>query len=272
MEINSENITEDGEYVGSEQKFSINQWFNQLPIRIIGSAEEPFFYASDLAAILEIKNIRTSMNAFVEKDIVSPMQREKNKITTYKKYKNVIRRDDKIILLTERGAYRLINNSKSKVAESFQNFIYDLIHNTRISESEQLKIIHQNDIINLNTTIESLNAVLKEYRNNIPIIYVFKKDISDNPYIHMHKYEIDSAINIYDEDEKVESLYKLTIKPSADDYTNYILYAKIYGIVENIFPTIENTLYITERASKYCIYITEDTCLDSIDGTKIIYM
>jgi prophage antirepressor-like protein len=97
----------------NQSGLEINQFFNQLPIRILNSQQLPFFYAEDVAKVLCIRNVRTSITNFTNKEIVSQDLRRKYNITTYCKYKGGVRRNDKAILLTEFGVYRLIMNSRT---------------------------------------------------------------------------------------------------------------------------------------------------------------
>ena len=96
-----------------QNQFAINEFFNNQPIRVIGSPDEPFFYASDIGDILGIKNIATSIKNFDEMELVTPEVRIEHKLVTYRKYGDKFRRDDTITLLTEYGVYRLILCSKS---------------------------------------------------------------------------------------------------------------------------------------------------------------
>ncbi len=117
--------------------FSINEWFNSHPIRIIGSPEEPFFYAVDLGLVLGIKNIRTSLNRFIDsEDIVSSEMRARQNIVTYKKRGNSWCRDDSIILLTKSGVYKLIYQSRSPVAEDIKRKLSYILTPGPIAEAE----------------------------------------------------------------------------------------------------------------------------------------
>lgn len=109
----------------------INRWFNQLPIRILNSHQFPMFYAEDITKALSIKCGRTSLRNFTEKEIVSPALRQRYNIVTYSKLKNCLRRNDKAILLTEFGVYRLIMNSRGQLADQFRDFIYDVLYQLR---------------------------------------------------------------------------------------------------------------------------------------------
>ena len=73
MEINAQQPEQE---VLDNSKFSINTWFNNLPIRIIGSPAEPFFYALDIAIILGIKQVSVSIKNFDHTEIVTPEIRD----------------------------------------------------------------------------------------------------------------------------------------------------------------------------------------------------
>ncbi len=113
-------------------QFSINQWFNSHPIRIIGSPTEPFFYAEDLAIILGIEDINQEFRGANEKDIVSPKQRRKQNIMTYRLHEGTMVADPTVMLLTESGAYKMIMLSRSSIARPFQDHIFGLVHRWRV--------------------------------------------------------------------------------------------------------------------------------------------
>lgn len=119
---------------------SINHFFNELPIRVIGTTEGPFFYADDIGKILGIKRIITSITDFDETEVVSAEQRKKYNINTYKRYKDTFRRNNKIILLTEFGVYRLLMNSRAKEAKQLKIYIRNLMRNYRLNDTETINI------------------------------------------------------------------------------------------------------------------------------------
>jgi len=63
------------ELVRDNSAFSINEFFNSLPIRIIGSSTDPFFYAIDLCAILGVTNPYRKVANFDETEILTPARR-----------------------------------------------------------------------------------------------------------------------------------------------------------------------------------------------------
>lgn len=133
-----------------QPEFEINHFFNELPIRVLNSHEMPFFYGEDVAKVLGIKNIRTSITNFAEDEIVSQQLRRENKIVTYMRYKDGYRRKDNMVLLTEFGVYRLIINSRSERAAEFRRFLYNVLYNLRTvgefkikGELEELRTINE---------------------------------------------------------------------------------------------------------------------------------
>jgi prophage antirepressor-like protein len=161
--------------------FEINHFFNDLPIRILNSHQFPFFYADDICKVLGIKRINTCIRNFTEKEIVSPELRQKYNITTYQQYKKYVRRNDKIVLLTEFGVYRMLLTSRSQLADQFRDFIYDVLYQLRTTgeykikaELEQLRVTseqQQKEIVSLKAKQQQFKnlcdeLVLIEYPNN----------------------------------------------------------------------------------------------------------
>ena len=250
MEINPNEL---GQEAPDNSTFSINTWFNNLPVRIIGTPEEPFFYARDIASILGIKNVRNSTKNFDEIDIVTPEIRNLHNLITYKNYKDVMRRDDTIILLTECGAYRLIFNSRSDLAKDFRAHIYATIRNARLNETEKLIVIKPEDFHIMNTKLNELEITVAKYQKYVPAIYVFMANANGNPFDHMLPEDRDPDIKKY---KSCKKLYKFTTKPTATDYTNYKLYAEIYGNSGQIMDTLlEHSLELKPKSLKYCRYI-----------------
>lgn len=256
-----------------QSKFEINSYFNDLPIRIIGSSLDPFFYASDVAKILGIVNIHTSIVNFDDTEIVTQEMRVKHNITTYKKYKNSMRVDNNIVLLTEYGVYRLIINSTLAKAREFKAHVYDLIKNARINETTKLVITPMNDTDTLNQKISLLENELSSYEKYNPVIYCFCKVINDNPYHHMPVDHIfPDFVNVED---LCETLYKFTISPTPDDYTNYKLFAKLHGntrdILEEILEKTDHHINFKPDLATQMIY-SGNTNIIEIDSATIEYI
>lgn len=250
-------------------QFTINSFFNNLPIRIIGSPEEPFFYASDIGDILGIKQISVSVKNFDETEIATPEVRRTKNLVTYRKYKDELRRDDSVTLLTEYGVYRLILCSRSAIAKEFKAHIYQLIKNARLAEREKLHIISKDDFAAMHKHIQELEKNQAEYKKYNPTIFVFKVEICGNPYNHIPTEFVDKDIARYF-NESWEYLYKFTTEPDATDYTLGEPIAKIYGNSEQIMEELlDEALEIVPSAhSKYSFH--ENFDFDIMYG-KIIY-
>lgn len=106
-------------------KFGINTLFKNLKVRVIGPPEEPFFYASDIAEVLGIKQISASIKNFDQSEIATSQMRVRHNLITYRKYKGVMKSDDRIILLTKNGVRRLISNSRTPAAEKLRELLDD---------------------------------------------------------------------------------------------------------------------------------------------------
>jgi prophage antirepressor-like protein len=257
------------EFMEDKADFSINRWFNKLPIRIVGSPEKPFFYASDIGTVLGLQRIGMSLKNFDETEIVTPETRLQYNIVTYRKYKDQFRRDDSITLLTEYGVYRLIINSRSEIASEFKKYIYKLIEETRQADRNKLKTIDPEDFEELKNKVAKLERMSDEYQKYNPSIFVFTKKVNGNPYEHILAKDKDEYIEQYF-DETCEVLYKFTTKPCPEDYTKYTMCAKIYGDSEQIMDDLsEHCLDIEPMSLRYCRYIMDFDL--SIIEARVVY-
>ena len=258
MEINPQQPEQE---VLDNSTFSINTWFNNLPIRIIGSTVQPFFYARDVAIILGIKQVSVSIKNFDHTEIVTPEIREIHNLITYKKYGKEMKRDDRIILLTEFGVYRLIINSRSENAKAFKGHIYETLRSARQKESEVLNIISKDDLDLLITKMNDMEKILAKTQKYNPIIYVFRVAVNGNPQKYILREDLDPDI----EYEKCKYLYKFTTLPNPKDYTNYNLLAEIYGNSRQVMDSLfEECIDINPKSLKYCRYML-DFDFDEID-------
>jgi prophage antirepressor-like protein len=144
----------------TSEKFCINTYFNNLPIRIIGTPDEPYFYLSDIAKILGITNVRNSVKNFNEFELVSREERIRKNITTYKKYNDKFVECNNIILLTELGMYRLILRSNMPSAHKLHFHLYDIIRVARKASDVKLNVI-QNELSEIKSKYEKL---IMEYK------------------------------------------------------------------------------------------------------------
>jgi hypothetical protein len=248
--------------------FSINGFFNNLPIRIIGTPEEPFFYADDIAAMLGGSGaLWKSLKKFGESEIVTPAIRKERGIITYRELCGCFTIDQSMILLTELGAYRLIMVSRSDKAEKFKKYLLALMKNARLAETSKLNTISSIDALQGKAIV--LKNKLEGRRRHYPNIFVFKTIKYDNledyplPLADLDKYMID------DFDPTQSILFKYTCRPSVVGHTMYTLYAKIYGnCTDLIYRLRTKTVLDDPEVLHHTWYLTEEL---PIENEIIIY-
>lgn len=244
---NQQEVTEQCIQNQSESEFSINAWFNDLkykgsPIRILGTTDEPFFYASEIADILKIKSVRSSTRTFSKIDIVSQEQRERLGLVATKVHRGKEVRDDRIILLTEYGVYKLIMLSRTKCAEEFREFICIKIGEIRRSEKIKLKTLADRS-----STIEEENKNMKEHLKlykELPITYVYKVEIKGRRLDKViPRKDLDWSLykeQLADGEIFDGALYKYTSKRLASDMSNMNLSYVVNVNIDEIIDELEN--------------------------------
>jgi len=95
-------------------------------ITIIGSYNEPLFRASDIGEVLEMSNIRTTINDFdeTEKDVHTM---------------DTLGGKQQVMFLTEKGLYKVLFKSRKPIAEKFKNWVCEIIKEIRIQGSYKLE-------------------------------------------------------------------------------------------------------------------------------------
>ena len=98
--------------------FNSNDLHTNIVIK--GTYNEPLFRASDIGEVLEISNIRTSIQNFNE------TERHVHTMDTSTGPKQVS-------FLTEKGLYKVLFKSRKPIAEKFQNWVCEVIKEIRIN-------------------------------------------------------------------------------------------------------------------------------------------
>ena len=139
-----------------------------IPIKIIGTHDNPLFCASNIAEILDITNIRTTIQNFDETEKVSQI------FETQGGPQNVS-------FLTEKGLYKVLFRSRSPLAEKFQDWVCEVIKEIRINGQYKL----QQQLKEKEKELEETHGLLKdkiieaeELRNKEkpPKIYIYNID------------------------------------------------------------------------------------------------
>ena len=147
-------------------------------ILIKGTHSDPLFRASDIGEILEIYNIRSSIQLFNE------TERHVHTVDTSTGPKQVT-------FLTEKGLYKLLFKSRKPIAEKFQNWVCDVIKELRLKgiyelkqqveqsklELSQLEEIKNKEIeekLSFQQVVDNETFLLKEYAYSGPLVYIVK--------------------------------------------------------------------------------------------------
>ena len=166
--------------------FNENNMHSNIVIK--GTYDEPLFRASDIGEILEMTNIRATVQNFDSSEKVV------NSIDTLGGYQNMI-------FLTEKGLYKVLFKSRKPIAEKFQNWvceiikeirlngIYDLqkqleIQKLELSQLEDKKKKEYNIQLEKVKVLEREKILLKEYATIGAIVYIIKvKTFANGNYI-----------------------------------------------------------------------------------------
>ena len=167
--------------------FNSNDLHTNIVIK--GDINNPLFRASDIGEILEISNIRMSIQHFndTEKDAVS---------TT-----DSTGRNQNITFLTEKGLYKVLFKSRKPIAEKFQNWVCEVIKEIRLNglydlqkeleqaktETTQIENSKKKEYeikLQEQKVLEREKILLKEYGSIGSIVYIIKvKTFENGTYI-----------------------------------------------------------------------------------------
>lgn len=146
---------------------------NEYDVLIQGTIDKPLFLASDIGKILDIKTIRTSIHDFSEKEkTLCPVKTEggiQNRI-----------------FLTERGLYKVINRSNKPIAQTFQDWVLDIIEEIRNTGKYELK---ENNIIekfyNKRNEEEKIHNALIQLFDKKNVVYLGKVGEAEDGSIYV---------------------------------------------------------------------------------------
>lgn len=142
------------------KSFTSNNLSNK--ITFYGNYENPLFKASEIGKILDLTNIRATIQKFDKKyKVVNEIDTPGGK--------------QEVVFLTEKGLYQVLFRSKKKIAEEFQDWVTDVISDIRLTGKYELenKIKeYENNTKLLEAEIERLSII-----DGTPIVYIFNTDI-----------------------------------------------------------------------------------------------
>lgn len=159
--------------------FNTNNFHTEIVIK--GDVNTPLFRASDVGNVLDISNIRTSINSFNDTEkVVHTM--------------DTLGGTQQVTFLTEKGLYKILFKSRKPIAEKFQNWVCDVIKEIRlngiydlqkeIQTLENTKNKELEEKLSKQKIMEREKILLKEYANSGPLVYIIKvKSYENGQYI-----------------------------------------------------------------------------------------
>lgn len=212
--------------------FNSNELHTEIVIK--GDTNNPLFRASDVGNVLDIANIRTSINDFNETEkVVHTM--------------DTLGGTQQVTFLTEKGLYKVLFKSRKPIAEKFQNWVCEVIKEIRLNgiydlqkELEQQKIESETKLLK-QKEIDNEKFLLKEYTNAGSLIYIIKvKTLENNEYVVKIGRSDKGILNRYN-DHKISYKECLLLDCFAvdknSDFENFIHYHKL--VFPNKYKTLE---------------------------------
>jgi prophage antirepressor-like protein len=156
--------------------FNTNDFHTEIVIK--GDTNNPLFRASDIGNVLDIANIRTSINDFNETEkVVHTM--------------DTLGGTQQVKFLTEKGLYKVLFKSRKPIAEKFQNWVCEVIKEIRLNgiydlqkeldkQKNEMKQIEDQkkkeyeEKLEKQKILEREKILLKEYAQSGPLVYIIK--------------------------------------------------------------------------------------------------
>jgi prophage antirepressor-like protein len=155
--------------------FNSNKLHTEIVIK--GTINEPLFRANDVGTILEMTNIRATIQNFDDSEKVV------NSIDT-------LGGSQQVTFLTEKGLYKVLFKSRKPIAEKFQNWVCEVIKELRLNgvydlqkqllQVEDQKAKEYETKLETQKVIEREKILLKEYGTIGAVFYVIKVKTYEN--------------------------------------------------------------------------------------------
>jgi prophage antirepressor-like protein len=159
--------------------FNSNNLHTEIIIK--GTVNEPLFRASDVGNVLEMGNIRTSINDFNDSEkVVHTM--------------DTLGGSQQVTFLTEKGLYKVLFKSRKPIAEKFQNWVCEVVKEIRLNgvydlqkqllQVEDQKAKEYELKLEKQKLLEREKILFKEYATIGSIVYIIKvKTFENKQYI-----------------------------------------------------------------------------------------
>lgn len=152
---------------------------NELHTEIIikGTIENPLFRACDIGEILEISNVRSTIQNFDDTEKITQMMKTEGGLQN-------------VTFLTEKGLYKILFKSRKPIAEQFQNWVCEVIKEIRLNGfynlQKQLELKNEENKTKnyVENQLTNEKVLLDKFANIGSIIYIIKvKTFEDGTYV-----------------------------------------------------------------------------------------
>jgi prophage antirepressor-like protein len=231
--------------------FNSNKMHTEIVIK--GNVENPLFRASDIAIVLEINNIRSNILDFDDSEKV---------VETIKTNGG----SQQVTFLTEKGLYKVLFKSRKPIAQTFQNWVCDVIKEIRLSGSfslqkqieEQQKQLEEQQKMN-----EELQKQLEESNENNPTIYIWNTNTLLNPC----ELKIGITLNVH----KRIKPYKQINKHGKIEFSEKITNIDI-KVFEKIIHNILSPFKIQDEVFKLDVEEAKMIIVNFINFIKVVHI
>ncbi len=260
--------------MSSTEIVSINELFSKHPIRITGTNENPYIYAIDLAELLDInkETRRRFVKNLHDEDKLTQDQKKSLGIKTYRRAASgALIEDDRLDLLTEDGAYRMIyyatNGKKSNILRKQLNSI---LKKHRRGEQTEIRITQPHEFAEKDSQYQKQLKEQQEHYENI----LQQKDetilIQKEENIILKKGNKELSVcntNILTGYRSVQQIYRIVRERYAEDNTFGLVYAiqkRTKGTMKDLLP--RNGKFTTENVEKQTYEYVTKFCYDLSDA------
>ena len=215
--------------------FNSNELHTDIIIK--GTYNEPLFRASDIGEILEMSNIRATIQHFDDSEKVV------NSIDT-------LGGSQQVTFLTEKGLYKVLFKSRKSIAEKFQNWVCEVIKEIRLTGSyileKQLK--EKEELIQKKEElIQQKEEIIQKKEEHLLLVETEQdkmfKETEKIKCPSIYIYNIDTRINI----PELKIGYTLNVYDRIRPYKQICKHGKLelsFPIQTNNIRTVENFIHL----------------------------
>jgi prophage antirepressor-like protein len=250
---------------------------NNLHTEIIikGTYKNPLFRASDIGLILGIKYIHNSIKDFNENEKVT------HTIGT-------LGGPQEVTFLTAKGLYKTLFKSRKPIAETFQNWVYEVIEELRLTgtyelekklnekEDEKQKLedekqIIENELENKKLLLAKIQKRNKKKFDNKDRVYIYEDTSSDNELVYKVGYSGNMNLRMVTYDS---TRYENKLKFEIISSNGRILEAVVHHMLRSVADIEKNdwfhtTFDIVKNTILTAQYFIDELFTDNINSKKI---